>query len=999
MDQANVPHFDIGGMVKKLGEPLFKQFEKRIQEAIRRYTRATGKPPTAEEVAQLEQHIKSLSQKSPEAPQTKARLAAETPAADKLVDAKGRPYKALPNPKTGELTTPEKAKNYNVKDQFGMEPGNMRAREDVYDPAYVNVFGEDPFLSMSNTGRMPNRTWQKSYTPSTEELASRELLGASGVDEAMEETGGLSRIQSTEGDVPMPQTSPFAEKSTAMEMPFVNKLSSEISRGEHQGLIKQVVAEFRARGIDPDEEDILNAVNAMINPLRHNYTGKNPIGERPAPPRGRPTLQAESEMNRWRDEARASGLPETVVTEHPDIWSGKYREDYLLDVPEERRAPFSKKWKLEEHAAGGMVGYANGGLTDLMTNSAVSMGQAQPMMDQAQPMMNTGYQAQPMMNQAQPMMNMGYQAQPMMNQAQPMMNQAQPMMNMVQRRGKGSRGFMPMNSFAPKLTAGQQNANRFNLTQMYKDKIQKRKDIANMQRNARDLGAGVAPTSSADAFKMGYQSVQDIPELTNTDWVNRYGNSRMVSTTAGPGYYIANIGNRAYAKPMADGGYTGELSPRDMEAEMMVRGYAGGKKVKQEYGPGRAFLQGLTMNWSDEAEAKLRSMMGEGSYDENLAELAAAKQAFEAQYPNLALGSEIAGMVPGMLVPGMAAARAPKIAAMAARAGVIPTSIAAGAASGAVTGAGAADPGSRMGEAISGGLTSAGLGAGLGLGVKGYQRGKEMLRRRGMNPEARIAEEAAGRPFDFRSGMKAQSTPERQEWIGKAHSWAARQNDPAYQAAVFDAWRKANPNLIETTGAQNYDQLMKAAYRQSAKETKKQFSKIPNKVQLYTDNNAGEMDYLARAAKAGMKPAEFMRRELAEGKPFNVYSGGDPHPFLSKVDPATGLNENEMFRAVHDYFGHLGPKTPNSFGPKGEENAWLAHRQMYSPLAEPALTAETRGQNSYVNYVNEINKELRRKGLPTTQYADNVPALLPPEASNPDYVGGMPEYLKRIIKE
>ena len=271
-----------------------------------------------------------------------------------------------------------------------------------------------------------------------------------------------------------------------------------------------------------------------------------------------------------------------------------------------------------------------------------------------------------------------------------------------------------------------------------------------------------------------------------------------------------------------------------------------------------------------------------------------------------------------------------------------------------------------------------------------------------MNPEARLAEEVSGRPFDFRSGMKATSSPERQEWIGRTHEAGVKafmENDPAYKAAVYASWLKSRPEIIKQSGAQNYDQLMKAVYDQAAKETGQQFKAIPNKVRMYSGDEAAQMDYLARAGRLGQKPAEFMRERLAEGKPFNVFKDTDnAHEYLAKVDPVTGMNENEQFRAVHDYFGHLGTKRPNTFGPKGEENAWLAHRQMYSPLAEPAMTSETRGANSFVNYVDPKNLALRKQGMPTTEYAKNKPVLLPPEASDPAYMGGMPEYLKRIIK-
>lgn len=70
---------------------------------------------------------------------------------------------------------------------------------------------------------------------------------------------------------------------------------------------------------------------------------------------------------------------------------------------------------------------------------------------------------------------------------------------------------------------------------------------------------------------------------------------------------------------------------------------------------------------------------------------------------------------------------------------------------------------------------------------------------------------------------------------------------------------------------------------------------------------------------------------------------------------------NDLFRAVHDFYGHA--ELGNSFGEKGEENAWNVHVRMFSPLAARAMTTETRGQNSYVNSsgINEKVEPLRKK--------------------------------------
>ncbi|GAA1873485.1 hypothetical protein [Asanoa iriomotensis] len=84
---------------------------------------------------------------------------------------------------------------------------------------------------------------------------------------------------------------------------------------------------------------------------------------------------------------------------------------------------------------------------------------------------------------------------------------------------------------------------------------------------------------------------------------------------------------------------------------------------------------------------------------------------------------------------------------------------------------------------------------------------------------------------------------------------------------------------------------------------------------------------------------------------------GNPHPYLSD-------NENDMFRAVHDVFGHAA--IGRGFDRHGEEAAWMKHSRMYSPLAGRALATETRGQNC-----------ARIFGYTDGQFAEQKVALLP----------------------
>ena len=252
-----------------------------------------------------------------------------------------------------------------------------------------------------------------------------------------------------------------------------------------------------------------------------------------------------------------------------------------------------------------------------------------------------------------------------------------------------------------------------------------------------------------------------------------------------------------------------------------------------------------------------------------------------------------------------------------------------------------------------------------------------------------------------------ESSLAKQSAIGRAHQLAV-EGSPEYKSAVFDAYAKQMPDLLEQVGAKDYDDLMEKAYRQLAKETDEQFKQLPYN---FSYHRAGEGDY---------KSSKEMMADVHGNKHLYVFQGGDPHDFLNRIDKATGLNENEKFRAVHDLLGH--GIYGNQFGPKGEELAYAVHQQMYSPLARLAMASETRGQNSLVNYsplnvklktniakledleyeamrrkdtalVNEIRAAKRQEFANNFQFAPQKAVLLPPEFIDPKFTGGMPDYL------
>lgn len=104
-----------------------------------------------------------------------------------------------------------------------------------------------------------------------------------------------------------------------------------------------------------------------------------------------------------------------------------------------------------------------------------------------------------------------------------------------------------------------------------------------------------------------------------------------------------------------------------------------------------------------------------------------------------------------------------------------------------------------------------------------------------------------------------------------------------------------------------------------------------------------------------------LRHDVAENGRMNVFAtattGG--HPLLTD-------DQNDMFRAVHDAYGHLA--LGRDFSRHGEEAAFRAHRSMYTPEAHAALASETRGQNSRMVFAHDMGQS---PGF------DNVPSNVP----------------------
>lgn len=211
--------------------------------------------------------------------------------------------------------------------------------------------------------------------------------------------------------------------------------------------------------------------------------------------------------------------------------------------------------------------------------------------------------------------------------------------------------------------------------------------------------------------------------------------------------------------------------------------------------------------------------------------------------------------------------------------------------------------------------------------------------------------------------------------------------------------------------ADHYDQLpdndlknpdVKKAYSELTKELGKQFDSLPVKVDVW-DHKNGEP----------YKSSADMRRDILDNNHMWIFAtspesfgpaGADftGHPLLEpsgrKSNNGHKMLVNDELRAVHDYFAHM--MTASDFGPKGEEAAWRNHvATIDNPWARWALTSETRGQNSWVNFGAHVEPGSKLRDRP---FARQKAALLPVEdtlTGNESLDAPMHEFMRTLPED
>jgi hypothetical protein len=227
---------------------------------------------------------------------------------------------------------------------------------------------------------------------------------------------------------------------------------------------------------------------------------------------------------------------------------------------------------------------------------------------------------------------------------------------------------------------------------------------------------------------------------------------------------------------------------------------------------------------------------------------------------------------------------------------------------------------------------------------------------------------AASRGIEFkRQAEYADVDPERAARIADAYQTMV--HDPQ-NPAVADAYKQ----LIEQTTAQ-YQMLVDAGY---------QFYFFDQENDPYADQPGGFANpYNAvRDLRANKRMAVFPS-ESGFGSGATDIDVSD-NPLLADTGLQWGfgtpdgtlkrVTANDLFRAVHDAMGHSIEGA--GFRARGEENAWQAHVRLFTGSAVGAMTSETRGQNSWLNF-GPFGEKNQAAKVEDTTFADQKVGLMP----------------------
>ena len=325
----------------------------------------------------------------------------------------------------------------------------------------------------------------------------------------------------------------------------------------------------------------------------------------------------------------------------------------------------------------------------------------------------------------------------------------------------------------------------------------------------------------------------------------------------------------------------------------------GKRSVDPYLNTARAVLgQGVGMGWGEEAEAWLRSKLGNESYETVLPQIREEYGQYAKQYPITQGVSEfVGGAAPGlgmMFVPGMQPAGLMRLGAL-------------GAATGAVSGAGSATEGNRTSGAGSGALIGGGLGVSLPIALRAAGGAGKWLRERLFSTPEVVQDRALGK---MTGAM-------RQAKVNPIDLWAKMAQDRAM--GVPSVMANANPALRDLAEA--------VAQRSGAGS-----NAIENAL---TTQRLGARDRVKAQTTAALKPADYyglednltaQLRNNAKSLYEKAYAYGDvDDPRIVEV------LKNPQFKAFFDKARSIADTEAQTAKLKGEDPLKFALPEIYKP--------------------------------------------------------------------
>lgn len=206
-------------------------------------------------------------------------------------------------------------------------------------------------------------------------------------------------------------------------------------------------------------------------------------------------------------------------------------------------------------------------------------------------------------------------------------------------------------------------------------------------------------------------------------------------------------------------------------------------------------------------------------------------------------------------------------------------------------------------------------------------------------------------------------------------------NPPRKYAKVDKARAKRIALAFDAMKDDPFNPEVRAAYQQAAKEIIAQYEAMLETGLVVEFNPEGQDPYgnprNAILDVVNNNHLFIFPTDAGYGSDAISKEAEDRNPMLAMTEHKISgrpARVNDLFRAVHDYFGHI--KEGVGFRADGEENAWRQHMAMFSPLAQKAVTSETRGQNSWVNFGPYAEANKTASGADTV-YADQKIGILP----------------------